>query len=317
MTHPRVQWFGDVALIDTRHAGLEAAVGVYLLPFDGERFALVESGPESTLATVRAGIEEAGFDLQNLAAVLVTHIHLDHAGAAGALAELTDAQVYVHERGAPHLVDPERLLASAKRIYGDDMGWLWGSMRPIPEERVTALSDGDRIELGGRTLTAVDSPGHAGHHHGYLLDDGTLFTGDAAAVRLPGSDLIRPALPPPEAHLETWEATIAKLRALEPTRLLLTHFGEVRDADAHLAAVPERNRAWAEEVLEGLQAGEDDAALVRRMRARELAELVADGADAATIERHRRTSDAEMTVMGLGRYWRKHHPDLIAEPHPD
>lgn len=320
MSIPLVQDLGGVLLLDTRHGGVSGTIGVYLLPLDGDAFALVETGPGSTLRTLRAGIDEAGFELEHLEAILVTHIHLDHAGAAGELTKATGARLYVHERGAKHLIDPSRLMASAERVYGNQLGSLWGTMEPAPEDRVQSLADGDRIELSGRTLEAIDSAGHATHHHCFLLDDGSLLTGDAAAVRLPGSRVIRPALPPPEADLETWEATIAKLRKREPSRLLLTHFGEVRDADAHLERIPRRNRAWADEVLEGMQTGDDFEALVRRMRALELAELVADGAEATTIERHRRTSDAHMTVLGLTRYWKKHHPELVpdkASPSPD
>lgn len=317
MIHPPVQPLEGVWLIDTRHGDVPATIGVWLLPLDEGAFALVETGPASTLRTVRAGIEEAGFSLDRLAAVLVTHIHLDHAGAAGELVRMTNAQLYVHERGAPHMIDPSRLMQSAERVYGDRLDALWGPMEPAPENRVTALADGDVIELGGRTLTAIDSPGHARHHHAYRLDDGSLFTGDAAGVRLPGSDVIRPTVPPPETDLEAWEATIERLRALEPRRLLLTHFGQVTDPDAHLARVPERNQKWADEVLEGLQQGEDEAALVRRIQALELAELVEDGANAATIARHRRTSDASMTVAGLVRYWKKHHPERLAAEDAD
>ena len=306
-----VQRVGDVHLIDTGHGGLRGTVGVWLLPLDGEAFALVETGPGSTLRTVKAGIGDAGFDLRNLEAILVTHIHLDHAGAAGELTRATDAQLYVHERGAPHLVDPERLLASARRVYGERMDTLWGAMEPAPPDRVTALGDRHEVRLSGRTLTAIDSPGHASHHHCFLLDDGSLFTGDAAGVRLAGSELVRPALPPPETDLEAWERTIATLRSLQPRRLRLTHFGEFADADAHLAQVPERNRRWAEEVLEAMQLAEDEEGLVRRMRALELAELVAEGVDAETVERYRKTSDARMTVAGLSRYWRKHHPERL------
>lgn len=317
MSVPGVERLGDVFLLDTRHGGLGRTIGVYLLPLDGDAFALVETGPGSTLRTVTAAIGHAGFELRNLEAILVTHIHLDHAGAAGELTRTTDATLYVHERGARHLIDPTRLLDSAERVYGDRLATLWGGMEPAPGDRVTALADGDEVALSGRTLTAVHSPGHASHHHCFLLDDRSLFTGDAAGVRLPGSDVLRPALPPPETDLEAWEDSIARLRALEPSRLLLTHFGEVREADAHLARVPERNRAWAEEVLAGMQNGEDEASLVRRIQALELAELVADGADADAIERHRRTSDAQMTVQGLQRYWRKHHPDQVPEGEKD
>ena len=308
---------GGVFLLDTGFgdfgaAGVGGTTGVYLLPLTGGRFALVESGPGSTVAQVRRGIEALGYRPEDLDTLLLTHIHLDHAGAAGALAA-AGARVVVHQRGAPHLIAPQRLLASARRIYGDAMERIWGEMIPLAAEQIEAVSGGETLRLGDRHVDVVDSPGHATHHAAYLLDDGSLFCGDAAGIRLPGSRAIRPALPPPESDLEAYEHTVDRLRALAPSRLLLTHFGEVSDPEAHLVALPEINRRWAEEVLAGMNRGEDAAALARRIEALTTAEL-GEGAPPGVLARYRDTSSAEMTVMGLTRYWRKHHPERLTPP---
>lgn len=309
---------GGVFLLDTGFgdfgaAGTGGTTGVYLLPLTGERFALIESGPGSTVAQVRRGIEELGYRPEDLDTLLLTHIHLDHAGAAGALAA-AGARVVVHQRGAPHLIAPQRLLASAKRIYGDAMERVWGGMIPLAAEQIEAVSGGETVRLGDRHIDVIDSPGHARHHAAFLLDDGSLFCGDTAGIRLPGARAIRPALPPPECDLEAFEQTVQRLRKLSPSRLLLTHFGEVSDPDTHFLALLEINRAWAEEVLAGMNRGEDAAALAQRIEALTTAALSLEGAPPGVRERHRDTSSAEMTVMGLTRYWRKHHPERLAPP---
>ena len=310
---PLVQDFSGVFLLDTRHGGLQGTVGSYLLPGEGGRFALIESGPASTLPTLLEGIREAGFEPENLSDVLVTHIHLDHAGAAGTLARENGAAVWVHENGAPHLVDPSRLLSSARRVYGDEMEALWGAVEAVPEAQVRALSDGDTFELFGHSVRVLETPGHASSHLSYLLDGKTMFTGDAAAIKLPGSEVVRPATAPPEIDLEAWEESLNAMRDAAPERLLLTHFGEVRDVAAHLEKVRERTHAWAEEVLAGLQAGENDAALVARISRTGEAELEADGASPEARVRHRTTSNDEMSAAGLKRYWQKRHPERITK----
>jgi len=308
---PRVRDVGGVTIVDTFHNGLPGTIAVFLVRLPAGGFAMVESGPGSTLENVEAGVAAAGLELRDMRALLLTHIHLDHAGAAGALAAATDAEVVVHAIGAPHLVDPARLVNSARRIYGDGMDRLWGPMRPVPEGRVRAVEGGERLVLGGMDVRVIHSPGHASHHVSYLLADGTLFTGDSAGIRLPASPLTRPALPPPELSLEAWQESVARMREARPGRLLLTHFGEVADADAHLAELPERNRLWAEEVLAGILAGEDEAALVARVERLEDRELAAAGALAGVAFRNKVTSDAAMTVMGTSRYWRKQHPERL------
>lgn len=307
--YPRVRDLGGGVLqIDTGHHGNPGTIAVYAVPLPAGGFALVESGPASTRAAVEAGLEEAGLDPADLRYLLVTHIHLDHAAAAGALLAGSDARLVVHEAGAAHMIDPSRLMASAERVYGDELEGLWGRMQPVAAERVRAVAGGERLDLGGLTVEVIATPGHAKHHVSYLLPDGTLFTGDSAGVRLQGAPVLRPALPPPDLDLEAWEGSVARMRAAGPERLVLTHFGPVsgRDAtDAHLAAVLERNRAWAESVLAGLRAGEDDAALVRRVQALEDAELAAAGVLPGLRQRYKVTSDAAMTVMGVKRYYTK------------
>ncbi len=303
-----IQDLSGIYLLDTNHLGFTGTVGVYVL-FGDNGFALIETGPGSTLTTIKQSLATLGLGLVNLKAILVTHIHLDHAGAAGQLASETGAALYVHERGAPHLIDPSRLLASAERIYGDNMQTLWGTMLPAPQEKVVALTGGECLNIVGHTIDVLYTPGHASHHVSFLLGGETLFTGDAAAIHFAGSPVIRPALPPPEVDLETWQDSIEKMLAVKPTRLLLTHYGEVQDAESHLRNVIERNQRWADVVLEGMRNGEDAVGLEQRLHNISLQEL--QGASPDVVKRHHMTSNDEMTVMGVTRYWQKFHPEKI------
>jgi glyoxylase-like metal-dependent hydrolase (beta-lactamase superfamily II) len=303
-----IQTLNGIYLLDTNHVGFTGTVGVYVLQGD-DGFALIETGPGSTLSTIKQGIASLGLELTNLKAILVTHIHLDHAGAAGQLVSETGATLYVHERGAPHLVDPSKLLASAERIYGDLMQPLWGTMTPAAPEKVIALKGGERLNILGHDIGVLYTPGHASHHVSFLLNGEAMFTGDAAAIRFDGSSVIRPALPPPEVHLELWQDSIQNMLAVKPKRLLLTHYGEVQDAEGHLRQAAERNQAWADLILEGLQKGEDAKRLEQRLENISSKEL--EGASPEVIQRHRVTSNDEMTVMGVTRYWQKYHPERL------
>ncbi|CUS06296.1 Metallo-beta-lactamase [Candidatus Promineifilum breve] len=226
-------------ILDTHFQGMPQVTAVYLL-IGPDGPVLVESGPGSTLPAVLDALAGHGFAPADVRAVLLTHIHLDHAGAAGWWAQ-QGAQLYVHHVGAPHLIDPTKLLASATRIYGDNMGPLWGEMVAAPAERVTAVYDGDTIAAGGLTFTAVDTPGHAYHHHAYRLSDGhggaILFTGDAAGVSLPHIGVVDLPAPPPEFHLETWLGTLARLEQVDAHTFYPTHYGPVTDVHGHLTAL--------------------------------------------------------------------------------
>lgn len=211
-----------IQVIDTQMHGLPGITGTFLVT--DEQTALVETGPKSTVEHVLAGLRNAG--IETLDWIIVTHIHLDHAGAAGTLARhFPEARVAVHEVGVRHLVDPSKLWSSASRIYGDAMESMWGGIDPLPEERIVSLADGDKIELGSTTLQAVDTPGHAGHHHAYLdVSSGVAFVGDALGVRLPDVGVMRPATPPPEFDLDLAVSSIGRIRELDPTEIYLTHY---------------------------------------------------------------------------------------------
>lgn len=314
--YPRVRHLGGGVLqLDTGHYGNPGTIAVFAVKLPSGGFALIESGPASTRAAVEFGLREAGLDPLDLRFMLVTHIHLDHAGSAGALSNAAGAELIVHEKGARHLIDPSRLMASAERVYGDELAPLWGIMTPAAAEHVTAVAGGEELDLGGLKVSVIATPGHASHHVSYLLDDGTMFVGDSAGVRLPGADVIRPALPPPDLDLEAWRHSVKLMRAAQPERIILTHFGPIEGADAadaHLAKVLERNEAWSEQLLAGLRAGEDDDALVNRMKALEDAEMAAAKVLPGIAQRYRVTSDAAMTVTGLKRYFTKLHPERLS-----
>src|SRR5680860_1277091 len=284
-------------------------IAVFLLELPEGGFALVETGPGVTRPEVEAALSAAGASVAELRYLLLTHIHLDHAGAAGALARESGAEVIVHSIGAKHMIDPSRLMASARRVYGDALDTLWGPMEPVDGAQVRAVDGDERVDVGGLDVRVVYTPGHASHHVSYLLadgaGDGTLFAGDSAAVRLQGASVVRPALPPPDLDLEAAEESVQKMLALKPDRLILTHFGPVDDPRTHLLAVPETNRRWEREFAAGLAEGEDDAALVRRIEALEDAELAAAGVPPGIAARYKITSDAAMTVGGLKRYLAK------------
>jgi glyoxylase-like metal-dependent hydrolase (beta-lactamase superfamily II) len=296
----------DTWLLDTELAGQAAMVGVYAQRLPDGRWLLIEAGSGATTDAVRAGLDTLGVGEDGLAAIAVTHVHLDHAAGAGTLSAAYDAPVYVHPAGARHLADPSRLWASASLLYGEEMDRLWGPMAPVPDARLRTLDDQQDVELGGARYRVMHTPGHAKHHLALLDPHGGAFVGDAAGILLPGVPIVRPALPPPETDLEAARTSCARLREARPERLLLTHFGPVDDVSGHLREVVQRNRAWAEEVRRGLQAGEDEATLVQRMERRERAELdAADVRDPNARARYEASSDARTTVLGLRRYWRK------------
>jgi glyoxylase-like metal-dependent hydrolase (beta-lactamase superfamily II) len=272
-----------VRVIDVMHLGRPHVIGCW--EFDG---VLVDPGPESSIETV---IEALGGERPR--AVVLTHIHLDHAAATGALVRRwPDLKVFVHERGAPHLIDPSKLLASAERLYGEAMELFWGEIVPVPEANVRALAGGETV-LGMRVAY---TPGHASHHVCYLHESGTAFVGDVAAVSVPGTNLVVPPTPPPDIDVESWEDSIGIVESWRPERLALTHFGAVEDPEPHLAEVRERLREEA-----GLARELDEASYERRHRERVAAR--ADSEEAATelIQ----CVPPEYQWRGLDRYWRK------------
>jgi glyoxylase-like metal-dependent hydrolase (beta-lactamase superfamily II) len=231
-------------------------------------------------------LAERGLQITDLRHLLLSHIHLDHAGAAGVLVrEHPELQIHVSPLGAPHLIDPSRLEKSARRLYGDEFDLLWGELAPVPIENVHET--GDRV-LG---LECFPSPGHASHHVCYLDGDGTLYAGDAAGVRIPPSSFVLPPTPPPEFELETWEATLDELERRDPQRLVLIHYGVFDDPREHLAQLRERLRSWTTTVGRGATEGEFEQSAI--------AEL---GDDASVYEQ---AMPLWQSYAGLRRYWDK------------
>lgn len=270
-------------VIDVEHLGRSHVIGCWEV--DG---CLVDPGPQSSMETL---LEALGDERPR--ALLLTHIHLDHAAATGALVRRwPDLEVYVHERGAPHLVDPSRLLASAERLYGDQMERLWGEIVPVPEANVKPLAGGEDV-LGMRV---AHTPGHASHHVCYFHEEsGTAFVGDVAAVRIPPSDLIVPPTPPPDIDVEVWIESIAIVESWRPERLALTHFGQVDDPIEHLEAVRRRLH--------------EEADLARRLSEEEYErhhrDRVAGSVDPETAEELIQCVPPEYQWRGLDRYWGK------------
>lgn len=293
-----------VIRIDLQFHGRPQVIAAYLL-YDGREAALVETGPTSTAERLLESIQAANVPLEALRHLIVTHIHLDHAGASGFLAQrMPWAKVYVHPVGAPHLADPTRLIASAARIYGDLLEPLWGKVIPVPADRLVVVSDGERLRVAGHTLVAFDTPGHARHHHAFLDETtGLLFTGDIAGVRMPGVRYVRPPTPPPELDLEAWSASIARLRALPVSALCLTHFDVHReDIEWHWEDLERRLWDWGHRIRELLEKNVEDAEIIQHLRAQADEELRAVGGDS---ELYDVAASYESMVAGYLRYWRK------------
>ena len=236
--------------LDLLHQGSERSIGCYLLETD-DGPGLFDCGPSTCVATLKRRLEERGLALTDVRHLLLSHVHLDHAGAAGVLVrEHPRLQVHVSPVGRPHLIDPSRLEASARRLYGADFDTLWGELAPIPAHNVDPA--GDRVA----GLECFPTPGHAAHHVCYLDGDGTLYAGDAAGVRIQPSPHVLPPTPPPELDVEAWYATIAELERRAPERLALVHFGVAVDPPQHLARLRERLEAWVARIERG--ASEDD-----------------------------------------------------------
>lgn len=294
-----------IRTIDLRFAATEGVVAAYLLTGDNE-LALIETGPTSTRGNLEAGLTAAGFGLGEVSRVIVTHIHLDHAGAAGGiLRDCPNARLSVHPAGLPHLVDPSRLVASATRIYGDRMDELWGPIAPAPEDRIDAVRDGQSLRAGGRDLRVIFTPGHARHHLA-LFDEttGTLFSGDAGGVRIQGTRFAVPPTPPPEFDIDAWQTSIKAMLAVRPARLALTHFGLFDDVQGHLKQLSQGLIDVTRIARETSTAADDTSHLITRLleyQASGLGESLSDG----VMLRLELANPAFMGAMGLQRFLRK------------
>ena len=292
----------SVITLDLNFQGKSQAIASYLIR-DGDAVVLVESGPGSTLAGLEAGLRLNGLSLADVTHVLLSHIHLDHAGAAGRLSQY-GAHIYVHPVGVPHLLDPEKLLSSATRIYGERMESLWGEFLPVKREQLHATEDAQEIVAGNLRIVALSTPGHAEHHNVYLFE-GTCFSGDVGGVRIPGYPYLRVPMPPPELHFEKWRATLARLRGLKLTHIAPTHFGIYDDPEWHLREV-EQGLDAAERWLEQVMPADPP---VEELRASFTAWMEEQGRrqglSAETVKTYGLANPLGMSADGLQRYWKK------------
>jgi len=298
-------------LVDLRFQGVENVIASYL--FVGRQgVAIVDTGPSTTIERLVAALQELDVPPEAVRHLVLTHIHLDHGGAAGHLLErFPNARVYVHPLGASHLIDPTRLWASAARIYGDRMELLWGSIRPCAAERVVVVEDGEAIDLvDGRRLRALATPGHASHHHAWLdTATGSVFAGDIAGIRISALPFVFPPTPPPDIDLGQWRRSIERLRRLQPSRLYLGHFGPVEDIDWHLDDLLARLFLWAGWIGALLEQGLDAETIAGRLQELTDGEFHRLLGERAPVTAYQWASGSfRMTVDGYVRYFRTHRP---------
>lgn len=291
-----------IICIDTRLFGREQSIAAYLIPYSGGAL-LIDPGPGSSLESIRAALKAEGLKPENVTHVLLTHIHLDHAGAAGWFAR-RGAQIIVHPVGAPHMLNPERLLASTKRIYGDRMESTWGEFLSVPPDNLKAVLNGEVLDFGEIRINVLHTPGHAEHHVAFIYEE-TCFCGDIGGVRRPGWKYVRLPFVPPETNLEKWRDSLKRLQAESCRAIAITHFGIFEDASAHLMMA----REFLDEVKQWLESVMPTTADVKTLQSRYVDWLHERGRELklgeATLTTYDFASPVEMSANGLFRYWHK------------
>jgi glyoxylase-like metal-dependent hydrolase (beta-lactamase superfamily II) len=291
-----------ILTIDLNFQGKSHSIASYLIRHSSGAV-LVECGPGSTLPALEAGLAKEGLSTRDVTHVLVTHIHLDHAGSAGRLSQL-GAQIIVHSNGAPHMLNPEKLIASAARIYGDRMETLWGEFLPVAENQLKVPKDAEEIIVGNLRFVAINTPGHAEHHYCYLFED-VCFTGDVGGVRIPGYQYMRLPMVPPELHFGKWRETLARLRKEKIAQIAPTHFGIFDDPEWHLREV-EKDLDAAEKWLEGVMPSSPSVDELRVQFLDWMGEQGrALGLDAGVVKAYDLANPLGMSADGLYRYWKK------------
>ncbi len=288
--------------IDLKFLGRSGTVGAYLVPHSAGAI-LVESGPGSTVQNLLAGIQKHGFQAEDISDVFLTHIHLDHAGAAGWLAQ-HGSQIHVHENGAPHLINPARLLTSAGRLYGDKMDSLFGEFLPVKEDKLSIMHDSEIVMVGDQSIRALDVPGHANHHLVYLIGN-ACFSGDIGGIRLNPRHYLSLPMPPPDLNIEKWRESINNIQKYDPSRIVPTHFGVYSDARWHLQAVLDgldEAEAWMNEKLP-LNPTLDE--LRREFIEFEQFRAQKYHVEKSFVESHQIANPSFMSADGIYRYWNK------------
>jgi len=292
----------SVQTLDLEFMGFPGTIAAYLIP-NRHGVTLVECGPGSTLDSLERSLIKHGYNLKDVNAVLLTHIHLDHAGSAGALSRL-GADIYVHHVGAPHLLNPEKLLSSAARIYGDMMEELWGEMLPVMPDRLNSLRDGQIIEIGGSRFRPKDTPGHANHHLAYIYKD-ICFSGDIGGIRLFGLSHLRLPMPPPELHLGKWRESISKLLDEDISIIAPTHFGMYTDPRSHLTNLTEQLEIIDQWINYTMQTQPTLEELKIRLNHWMLEKSNEDGLTQDQMEAYEVVNPSWMSALGIFRYWQK------------
>ena len=295
----------NITTLDVRWMGRPHSIAAALVESGGRHF-IVDPGPASTLDTLRGELESRGLSVGDLDAVLLTHIHLDHAGATGSLVrENPQLRVYVHSKGAAHLVDPAKLLASAGRLWGDDLHRLFGETLPVPPENLAILEGGESIAIGAEKLEVVYTPGHASHHVTFFdAANGVAFTGDTAGIRIANGPYVMPATPPPDIDLVLWERSFQAILERRPAKLFLTHFGLAENPAEHIAKFRERLHLWANITEKIVQSGAGEQDALQAFITETQAEM-AGYLSPVEAEQHSFTAGLPLSFLGLARHIRK------------
>lgn len=295
----------DTWYLDARYLGTPQLIATGVLETPAGLL-LIDPGPSTCVDNLLAALAERQSTLSDVAAILLTHIHLDHAGATGTLvARNRRIRVFVHRRGAPHVANPSRLVRSASQIYGDRMEELWGEVAPVPDDNVEALQGGELIAPGGRDIEVAYTPGHAIHHVSYFdRASGTAFVGDTTGMHVSGTGYVVPVTPPPDIDVDVWPDSLKRIRRWAPERLFLTHFGPVEDADKHLVNFEAALHDWAVEAQRHLEQYPDPAEGAIRFRSSKLAEM-ADNLPPDVLPLYERFGDPGESYRGLARYWQR------------
>jgi glyoxylase-like metal-dependent hydrolase (beta-lactamase superfamily II) len=294
-----------ITTLDNLWIGHPYTIAAALVESNGHR-AIVDPGPGSTLETLRKQLQARGLSVRDLDALLLTHIHLDHAGASGALVrENPRLAVYVHKNGAPHMADPSKLLASALRLWPNDLHRLFGEMLPVPAENLRILEGGETLKLGSSKFEVVYTPGHASHHVSYFdHQQGVAFVGDTAGVGIEGQPYVMPATPPPDIDLEIWESSFKAILERKPSRLFLTHFGFSGNPGEHIFLFRERLHKWADIAAKSIRSASEESAALAAFMAETRAEI-AEHLPAEEVEHYVFSAGLNLSFLGLARYLRK------------
>jgi len=290
-----------VYTLDLKFLGYSQSIAAYLV-VTSKGPVLVETGPHSTYEVLKSEINRCGFGMDEIKHVFLSHIHLDHAGAAWALAAL-GASVYLHPVGEKHLADPKKLMESARRIYQEDMDRLWGEIHPIPVDKLRGVGHFEEIFVGDHCFQALHTPGHAKHHISWKMDD-LIFTGDVAGVKIQKGPVVPPC-PPPDINLDDWIHAIDLILACEPTQIYLTHFGVIEDVPGHMNTLKSMINDWSQWVKKNWEAGYSAEELTPKFSEYTSQQLLDMGVNPMGVKKYEAANPSWMSVAGLIRYWKK------------